>query len=580
MASRYLLIARTGSAPDAPAPPRLPAGMQPVLSTSLLQLYVNSDQRWRTWAGQSAIIVGNLHARSSTSAPRASYQELDERGLLSSFWGDYVTVRGEGLTLKVMRDPSGTLPCVFAVAEGRLYLASDVALLASALGWIPAVDWEQLARLLYIDELPEERTALTGVRELLAGHMLVFADSQAVASPIWSPWDHVAPDVEPTPEELKQCVRRCVAAVAAPFEPVLVGVSGGLDSSIMTACLSQSGVPTHPLTISTSDAHGDEAEFAQILCDHLGLPLIRKSYCLEDVDINRSCVEHLARPGGRAQLQAYDAAVRAASGQTGATVFLSGVGGDNVFNYTNSARPLVDLYLRRGLGTHLLTTLRDICRLTGCSVHQAIGQALAVPRGADPCKYRWRTDGRFLHPGRLAQLSRSPPSHPWLVGPSNCLPGRAAHIAMLLRAQHYIDGPDRLGHVTFLQPLLAQPIVEMCLGVPSWRAIAGGRDRAVARQAFAGSLPPALIERRGKGGPDGFAHQILRDALPDVRERLLGGVLAAQRILDLPALDAALREEHLAGGLDYVRILLLLDTEAWARHWIALRDEECPSPAG
>ena len=71
-----------------------------------------------------------------------------------------------------------------------------------------------------------------------------------------------------------------------------------------------------------------------------------------------------------------------------------------------------------------------------------------------------------------------------------------------------------------------------------------------------------------KGGPDGFAHQIIRANLSEVRERLLGGVLAAQRILDLPVLELALRAERLMGGIDYVRILLLLDNESWARHWI------------
>lgn len=559
-------------------------GLQQVISTPELRLIVNSEQRWRHWPNQSAGIVGNLHLRTSTGPDRPANQTnldrgFDERSLLASCWGDYVSFRAGADGLKVMRDPSGALPCFFVLVEDAIYLASDVSLLVLALGRVPAIDWDRLARLLYVNDLPEELTALAGFRELLPGHMLTFADGRAEVQPIWSPWDYVAHDDGPTPGQLEQCVRQCVNTVASPFQSVLIGVSGGLDSSIVTACLAGGNSDVHPITISTDDPRGDEAGFAQVLCDHLSLPLIRDVYRLMAVDITRSTVAHLPRPGGRAQLQAYDAAVLAAANQTGASAFLSGVGGDNVFYYTNSARALVDHYLECGLSRHVLATLRNICRLAGCTIGQALKQAIEVPRGAEPCKYRWRVDGRFLHAGRLADLSLASPSHPWLVGPRTSRPGRAAHIAMILRAQHYLDAQDREGPLTFLQPLLAQPIIELCLGIPSWRAVANGCDRAVARQAFAGSLPAAIINRRVKGGPDGFAHQIIRENLPTIRERLLDGVLATQQLLDLSAFEHALREENLMGGNDYVRILLLLDTEAWARHWIARRDAVSPLTA-
>lgn len=554
--------------------------MRLVLQMPELQLWINLDQPLRKWPGTSAGIVGNLYARSMATKLSPSKLDLernfDERDLLSSFWGDYLTFRHNGEMLKVMRDPSGALPCFFALADDAIYLASDVSLLVLAIGRVPAIDWHQLAQLLYVDDLPEETTALAGVRELLPGHILVFAGNRVETSQIWSPWDQVAQGEGPTAKELEHCVRQCVTTVAAPFQSVLVGVSGGLDSSIVATCLKGGGPAVHAVTISTEDAQGDEAGYAQILCDHLGWPLIRQAYRLGSVDIDHSCVGHLARPGGRAQLQAYDAAVLETARRTSAQAFLSGVGGDNVFYHTSSARPLVDHFLDRGPGLHLITTLLDICRLTGCTSSQAIRQALAVPRGAEACKYRWRVDARFLHADRLAELGRTPPSHPWLIGPSTSKPGQAAHIGMILRAQHYIDAQDRELPITFLHPLMAQPIMEMCLGIPSWRAITNGRDRAVARQAFASSLPAAINERRAKGSPDGFAHQVIRANLSNIRERLLRGVLAEQQILDLSALDTALREENLATGNDFVRILLLLDTEAWVRHWIARGEAELP----
>lgn len=583
MAGRYLLVARTdGVLGDLP-PERLASGLYPVFANPNLRLFVSSDQPWQNRLESSGGIVGNIHPRSPTNAdlPFGTAnlgQAFDERCLLSCFWGDYLSFWGDGARFVCMRDPSGTLPCFFANSGSTLYLASDVTTLLQACAMRPVIDWDQLTRLLYVNDLPEARTSLDGIQELLPGHRLVFAGTRTHTEPVWSPWDHVARDNGPSPAQLAKCVRDCVTTIAAPYQSLLIGVSGGLDSSILTSCLAHRGSDIRPVTISTDDAHGDEAIFARVLCDQLGLTLTPEAYQLDAVDITWSSVAHLPRPGGRAQLQAYDAAVFRAARSTGATAFLSGVGGDNVFYYTNSARPLVDHYLDHGLGPHLLKTLWNTCRLTGCSLREAICEARAVPRGSEPRKYRWRVDTRFLDADRVAMLSREPLVHPWLEGPATSRPGRAAHIAMILRAQRYLDGQDRTWPVRFLQPLMAQPIIELCLAIPSWRMIEGGRDRAVARAAFADVLPPAIRGRRVKGGPDGFAHQIIRNHLPEIRERLLDGALAGHRILDRPALETALHEEHLMGGIDYVRILLLLDAEAWARHWIACGDGPVARP--
>src|SRR3546814_7692705 len=66
-----------------------------------------------------------------------------------------------------------------------------------------------------------------------------------------------------------------------------------------------------------------------------------------------------------AQLQSYDAVVIDTVASLGASAFMSGVGGDNVFHLTRSARPLVDRLLTVGPTLGALRTLRDICAITG-----------------------------------------------------------------------------------------------------------------------------------------------------------------------------------------------------------------------
>src|SRR3546814_984119 len=76
------------------------------------------------------------------------------------------------------------------------------------------------------------------------------------------------------------------------------------------------------------------------------------------------------------------------------------------------------------------------------------------------------------------------------------LPGKAAHVAMLARAQKSIELYPRADAPPQIVPLLSQPVVELCLSIPTWQWVHGGRDRAVARAAFAGILPDLLVERK------------------------------------------------------------------------------------
>src|SRR3546814_7106602 len=77
------------------------------------------------------------------------------------------------------------------------------------------------------------------------------------------------------------------------------------------------------------------------------------------------------------------------------------------------------------------------------------------------------------------------------------------------------------------------------------------------------------MQRRLKGGPDGFALKIMRTQLPAIRERLLDGMLVREGIVDRPALEQSLNERNLMCGRDYTRLLQFLDTEAWAQHWLS-----------
>src|SRR3546814_1794953 len=88
--------------------------------------------------------------------------------------------------------------------------------------------------------------------------------------------------------------------------------------------------------------------------------------------------------------------------------------------------------------------------------------------------YRWQTDRTFLSQTALHHASGDI-RHPWLIPPTgDVLPGKAAHIAMVLRAQYSLDAYSERAGLPVIHPLLSQPVIEHCLAIPTWLQCAGG----------------------------------------------------------------------------------------------------------
>jgi asparagine synthase (glutamine-hydrolysing) len=574
----YLLVAGEGGAAGSELVARLMrrTGLALALDQPGLTLLVNPHCPW-LGAGGHGCIVGTLFHRHGRARPVESLDAHDMRAiaasrgdsLLRSFWGGYVAAVAGPDGVRILRDPSAALSCYFTQRSGLAIFASDAELLVEA-GLVRAeMDWDALARHLFGAGVPAAETALRGVSELLPGLAVELRAGLQRQTPCWSPWDHVgirAEEAEAAAGRLREVILRCVRAWAAGRGRLLLSLSGGLDSSILAAALADAGADTACLTLHADDPDGDERPYARAVAQRLGLPLVERAYRIGDVDIKEPLGTHLPRPRDRSQAIAYERAHVETAGEVGARAFVTGNGGDCVFGYSHSAAPVADLYLDKGFGPGLFRALRDVSLQTGCSFGAAAAGAWRIARG--PARYRCRPDPLFLAPDLVERLSRTEPDHPWLDAPSGALPGKAAHVASILRVLSCLE-PSRSRFLPVLNPLLSQPVVETCLAVPTWQWRAGGRDRALARRAFEQDLPEAVLRRRVKGGPGGFAAQLLDHFRPAIRERLLGGHLASHSILDLRALESALADERPRLGGERVWILELVAAEAWLDHWLA-----------
>jgi asparagine synthase (glutamine-hydrolysing) len=118
-----------------------------------------------------------------------------------------------------------------------------------------------------------------------------------------------------------------------------------------------------------------------------------------------------------------------------------------------------------------------------------------------------------------------------------------------------------------VSPLYAQPAIELFLRIPI-HVHAAGRDRGLARRAFAREVPDAILRREWKDRAPGFHSEVLQRNLAFIRELFLDGVLVSEGLLDRAALEAALVPGPSKTAVLPVEIYRHLDVEIWARHWM------------
>lgn len=578
MSTRFLLRLSRHQQPHPPGPD-LVSGGEWVTIADDIALFTNKKAQALLLPGGRGVVFGHIFHRYGpaealeqfASAEIGSIEMSGGRHLFERYWGRYLAVVRGGGKLRVLRDPSGTFPCVFADTDDAIWLASEAHLLVQAGVVRPRIDFQAVARSLYLGGFPEEETALIGVRQLLPGTCLHVEDSGYSTSIGWNPWKFVPEGLEETIEaqavKLRRVTQSCVAGWGRLHSSLVLGVSGGLDSSIVAACLRSAGSMFSCITLRTEDPLGDERGYSRAIAGHVESQLFEERYELSDVNLDKSSVAGLPKPFGRLDAQAYDATVVRIANATDAQAIFTGNGGDNLFYMSHSARPLADRYLTAGASSDLLKTVRDISALTGANAFLVAWHGISVLRGASE-GYTWKCEPSFLSLPVLAELAGHPVSHPWLDLPEGYrMPGKAAHIAMLLRMHYSLDAYTARGGLTVMHPLVSQPIIECCLRIPTWQQCSGGVDRSIARRAFADLLPASITRRRAKGSPQGFNYQIFERYRAQIRDRLFDGFLMQNGIIDGAAIDRVFRAEHQATGAEMMRLLTLVDTEAWVQRW-------------
>lgn len=493
-------------------------------------------------------------------------------------WGDFVAIRYDlerAGRFSLFRSPMGLLPCYYRTSpSGELVVCSLARDGLAVTGEHPTVAWGQVAQHLARRQLRLEATCIEGVHELEGGCELIFEKGKAPGGRRrWNPWTFSRPDAWINSEEeaaarLRSTIEGVTAAQSSRHGHLLLGLSGGLDSSIVAAGLKACGACFSAINLVTADPNGDERDYAALAAQATGadLHLAPESEAL--VDWRRSDAAHLPRPVASSFTQSADHQQQALARHLGASGYITGGGGDHIFCYIQSCTPLIDCLRHHGPGGQTFRTALDIARSADVSLGSVLRAALRRSLRFSN-SYRWKADTAYLS-SEIARIVEEALGHGWGDPPRDIPPGKAMHVAWLQHAQNHMEGYGRERDLPIEWPLLAQPVVELCLRIPSWMWFAGGQNRAMARRAFREALPDVLLDRRSKGSPESVLIRSYQASRDDILETLLGGHLARQGLLDCASLRSIPGREAGFRSVDYRRVMGLLDVEIWLQSWLGI----------
>ncbi len=551
------------------APTILPPGIEELGSFGSVQLLGSTDSP-RIMSNRAALI-GWAFKRDDYGAYTsladhqvAAISTTNGEWALHNIWGHYLLLwTDDDGDAWILRSPAAG-PAIYHVSEpGNRQGAVGACMftdleLARSLGFaLNEPDTAALDGQIRFPLLRGHATGIKDVTEILPGEIVRLSDGKRSATS-WSPWRHLrTPPIRIAPEDLRAIVLDVVQAWSARFDHIQLELSGGLDSSIVAACLAGRARPWRGVNLATPGAPGDERPYARAMAEKAGIELAE----LVMPDTPGNPLLPLAvprvRPGGFGLLGSSDAALLAAARQFGADAIFTGVGGDNVFGLIRRPDPVVDAARFVGLG-EAWRVAGDLAHMTRDSIWRAV--YLAVRRSIVGPK-AWPRDDSFLE----SRYAMAAPSHPWLSDAPTRHPGQFGYGRALLPIQPFVDGYDRAFALPMIAPLLSQPIVETGLSVATWQWCEGGHDRALARKAFTNDLAPAVRERRTKGRVESLIAPAFDANRKAIREFLLGGWLAGAGILDCAAIEKQLERPADARDAIYIRLLQIVDIERWVR---------------
>jgi asparagine synthase (glutamine-hydrolysing) len=546
-------------------------------------------------ANRTGLVFGTVFRRArhydDAPSPRADLREDDAslilesggRSLIDRYWGHYLVILADEArrTKWVFRSPACHQPCLWTTYEGvHLYFSSVED--CSRLNLLRlTVNWDIVAAFSAFTRVSGAETGLNEIHELSTGEYHKLSPRGEHKGFHWNPADLARREWDGSLAESRRILRAtvlsCVFTWAAEHESIVQRLSGGLDSSIAAACLSVA--PSRPrvtcLNYHSRGAYGDEREYARAVSERTGLPLIEYSYdsaapmdSILEYRRTASPASYLTRnAGNRSEI---DLARR-----IGASARFTGTLGDALFHMPPAAPTAADYIRGCGVDRRFFRIVHQAAQMDCVSVWKIFRRALLDGLFSPPSRF---VPGEFAHPGHSLLTPEARESvchsiahrfvHPWLRELGEVPFGKFPVIASLSWNSANFSALSDPGEPDVIHPFISEPLVELCLRLPTYSLLRNGWDRALAREAFEADLPHVVKSRVSKGSPNLHVRERIEHNQEFIRNLLADSILVKQGILDRKLIDESLPGRATRSSASPVHLWACVAAEAWSRAWL------------
>jgi asparagine synthase (glutamine-hydrolysing) len=483
--------------------------------------------------------------------------------------------------LLLARDPLGVKPLYYAEIQGGLLFGSELKALAACPLFPRKLDAIALRAYLTCEYVPAPFTIYRAARKLLPGHVLL---SKPGITRVQRYWDWALPAPVPTSfaeaaEVLRGEVYRSVKGQLMSDVPLGVFLSGGVDSSVVAACMARAGGRVESFSIGFEDPSFDESAFARLAAEHLGCRphehAFSEAELLAEVPrVLASMDEPFADPS------IFPTALLSRFARERVTVALGGDGGDELF----AGYPTY--WVHRAY--HRYTLVPGPLRRAGLNLAD---RALPVTHANLTFAYKLRKfrdgaeeDMPLRHhlwlgaftPARLADLMPLAEGHldlggDWIPDPPAEDPVTAAqwldfHTYLVEDILAKVDRASMMASLEARVPLLDPAVVRLAFSIPPGWKLRGREGKVLFKAAFEQDLPRGFLNRPKKGFGIPMARWLCGPLRPMAEELLSDEVLGRVPFLS-HELPRRLWREHLERRADHRKPLwtLLTFLDWWRR---------------
>jgi asparagine synthase (glutamine-hydrolysing) len=511
--------------------------------------------------------------------------------------------------LLLARDRFGQKPLFWSFDGQRFLFASEIkGILAASSSGTPEIDLRALDEYLTLRFIPSPRTLFAGIHKLPPAHVLVLdaagvhlrdgTMAKAPAIEIRRYWQlHYQPKRKVSEAdaiaETRDAVRDAVDSHLISDVPVGAFLSGGMDSSLVTALMAErfrelglGPVPTFAIGVDAQDFN--ELPFARAVAEHCHTDHHEEIVAPDMVQLLPRMVWHLDEPSDPIAACMYHSAALAARH---VKVVLTGDGGDEIFagydryfgfRWIRLYAALPEVVRRRLLGP-ALAGLRDTAGYKTLTQKARWIHELSFHEGGRryaqaTAFFRFGQEGKggLYTPDIAARLAGIDPMESVVRGFEEAPAGDdldrmlAADLATRF-PEHSLMLTDRMTMAQSLEarpPLLDHRLAERVATLPVDLKMRGRTLKYLLRKVAADYLPQSILERPKQGFMFPLGYWMKGPLLPVVRHLLAESRLIEEGIFQRATVER-LVEEHLADRADHhVRLWMILNVEVWYRLFV------------